>query len=67
MTESEYEWWGEFRAQNSTNISPMELDMISDIYKRIFQLRNKYRPCTCNPREWQRLINELNAVYNTYE
>lgn len=67
MTESEYEWWGQFRDQNSTNISPMELDMISDIYQRIFQLRKKYRPCTCNPREWQRLINELNAVYNTYE
>lgn len=67
MTEPEYEWWTEFRAKNSDQIDAMELDMISNIYGRIFQLKRKYRPCTCNPREWQRLINELNAVYNTYE
>ena len=67
MTESEYNWMTNFREQQSNTLTPQELDQIASMWNRMMQTKSFYRPCTCNPREWQRLINELNSIYNTYE
>lgn len=66
MTESEYNWMTNFREQKSETITHNESEQIAAMYHRIMQLKRIYRPCTCNPREWQRMINELNSVYDTY-
>lgn len=66
MTEEEYNWMATFRDAESSTITHEESETIAKMYHRIFQLRKIYRPCTCNPREWQRMINELNSVYDTY-
>jgi hypothetical protein len=66
MTEDEFQWWTNFRAQNSPEITANELDRIAAMHSRIFHKRNVYRPCTCNPREWQRLIDDLNKIFETY-
>ena len=66
MTEEEYNWMTAFREAESTTITHEESETIAKMYHRIFQLKRIHRPCTCNPREWQRMINELNSVWETY-
>jgi hypothetical protein len=67
MTEDEYTWWTEFKQVNTQTLSPTEADKVAAIWSRIFQSKRLYRPCSCNPREWQKMINEITIVYNTYE
>jgi hypothetical protein len=67
MTEEEYNWWTEFKNTESTTLSADDATKVSQIWTRIFQAKKLYRPCSCNPREWQKMINELTIVYNTYE
>lgn len=39
---------------------------LSEIHARVFQ-HKYYIPCSCNPREWSRHIDDLRKVYDTYE
>lgn len=67
MVEDEYNWWTEFRKENTTMLSNEQANQVAKIWSRIFQAKKLYRPCSCNPREWQKMINEITIVYNTYE
>lgn len=67
MTENEHQWWTQFIATNSTTISNEETKMIVAIYNRIFQTRRTYKPCKCNPKAWQKMIDEINIIFNTYD
>jgi hypothetical protein len=67
MTEGEYDWWTHFKSVNSQTLSPMEATKIAEIWSRVFQSKRIYKPCTCNPKAWQTMINELTQVYDTYE
>jgi hypothetical protein len=67
MTEQEYNWWTEFKKVNNNILSPLEANEISKMWSRIFQSRRIYKPCTCNPRAWQTMVNELTSVYETYQ
>jgi hypothetical protein len=67
MTEQEYNWWTEFKKVNNTTLSPLEANEISKMWTRIFQSRRIYKPCTCNPKAWQTMVNELTSVYETYQ
>jgi len=39
----------------------------AEIWSRIFRSKRIYKPCSCNPKAWQNMINELTQVYETYE
>ena len=67
MTEAEYNWWTDFRKANPVTLSPMESNEIAKIWSRVFQSRRIQKPCSCNPRAWQDMINELTKVYETYQ
>ena len=67
LNENEFFWWQNFKSQNATHLSKDMADQISAIWSRVFQSRKIYRPCTCNPREWSRMIEDIDKVYNTYE
>lgn len=67
MTEGEYDWWTHFKSINSTTLSPTEATKIAEMWSRIFQSKRIYKPCTCNPKAWQTMINELTQVYETYQ
>lgn len=67
MTEHEYEWWTHFKSVESTTLAPMEANKVAEIWSRIFQSKRIYKPCSCNPKAWQNMINELTQVYETYE
>lgn len=67
MTEGEYDWWTHFKKANDTTLAPMEANKIAEIWSRIFQSKVVKKPCSCNPKAWQEMINELSKVYDTYE
>jgi hypothetical protein len=67
MTEDEYHWWTHFKTVNDTTLAPMEATKIAEIWSRIFRSKRIYKPCSCNPKAWQNMINELTQVYETYE
>ena len=67
MTEGEYDWWTHFKKVNDTTLAPMEANKIAEMWSRIFQSKVVKKPCSCNPKAWQEMINELSKVYDTYE
>jgi hypothetical protein len=66
LTQEEYDYLTKFRETNTSTLSKEELDAISTMWNRVFKTRKFYRPCTCNPKEWQKLINELMIVWKEY-
>ena len=67
MTEGEHDWFTHFKSVNNTTLSPMEADKIAVMWSRIFQSKRIQKPCSCNPKAWQTMINELTQVYDTYQ
>jgi hypothetical protein len=67
LSEKEYAYLTEFQKNKSTELTKQEADEVSSIWNRIFQTRRFYRPCTCNPKAWQEMIDDLIKVYKTYE
>jgi hypothetical protein len=66
MNETEYYWWGNFKSVQTEYLSKEQSDQIAIIWNRIFGKRSFYRPCNCNPREWKRMIDEIDIVYREY-
>ncbi len=66
MTEQEYDYWTFFKKRNPQTLEHEDSEQVARIYSRVFERKSIYRPCTCNPREWQRMINEINKLYDTY-
>jgi hypothetical protein len=66
MTESEFYWWGNFKSIQTEYLSKDQSDQIAIIWNRIFGKRSFYRPCNCNPREWKKMIDEIDIVYKEY-
>lgn len=66
LTEDEYNQLNNFFAEKRTELHKEDTKMVSTIWNRVFQTRKFYKPCTCNPREWQKLTNDLYQIYLTY-
>ena len=66
MTEAEFYWWGNFKSIQTEYLSKDQSDQIAIIWNRIFGKRSFYRPCNCNPREWKKMIDEIDIVYKEY-
>ena len=66
MNETEFYWWGNFKSVQTEYLSKDQSDQIAIIWNRIFGKRSFYRPCNCNPREWKKMIDEIDIVYKEY-
>lgn len=67
LEENEFNSLKEFFADfNERELRPRYHEMLSRIHSRIFQ-HKFYIPCTCNPKEWKRHIEDLKKVYGEYE
>ena len=59
----DYEDWSYFRQGKKDVISPTEFDLVcilhSEYYNHPFE-----KPCTCNPREINRWIADLNVIWD---
>lgn len=66
LTENEFNYLTEFQKVNNTTLTKQEGDEIATIWNRVFQSRKFYRPCTCNPKAWQDMINDLLIIHKEY-
>ena len=67
LEEGEYNFLKEFFVDfNGRELRPRYHEDLSRIHSRIFQ-HKFYIPCTCNPKEWKRHIEDLKKVYGEYE
>lgn len=66
MNESEYNYWVEFKKSSPNNLSKEEADEVAKIWNRLFQTKSFYRPCTCSPSSWQKMIDDIDKIYYTY-
>jgi len=67
LEEKEYNFLKEFFVDfNGRELRPRYHEELSRIHSRIFQ-HKFYIPCTCNPKEWKRHIDDLRKVYGEYE
>ena len=66
LTEQEYNYLNEFQKVKSTTLTKQEGDEVASIWNRVFQSKKFYRPCTCNPKAWQTMIDELLIIYKEY-
>lgn len=64
LTEQEYNYLTELDINNKYSLTPTEQKHILDIYQRVFNKRKS--PTTCSSC-WVQIMNDLKAVYATYE
>jgi len=66
LTQEEYKWLDEYYANQTKKLNASQQDMIAAIHSRIFNHKLQ-KPCTCSPKRWQQLIDELHKVYLEYK
>jgi hypothetical protein len=66
MNEHEYGLWTEYRQRKGKVINTADQQMIAVIHARLFN-HSKYLPCSCDPKAWQDLVNDIDQIYMTYE
>ncbi len=64
MEEKDKDWWVEFRNRPSSRISRKEADKVSELHAKYFNHR-KVELCSCNPKQAQKYINDLNKLYES--
>jgi hypothetical protein len=64
LTEQEYNYLTDLDINNKYSLTPTEQKQILDIYQRVFNKRKS--PTTCASC-WVQIMNDLKAVYATYE
>lgn len=67
MNEDEYNYWTAFKKSSPNNLSKEEADEVAKIWNRLFQTKSYYRPCSCSPSAWQKMIDDIDKIYYTYE
>jgi murein L,D-transpeptidase YafK len=66
MVEEEYQWWKQFQAGDVEFMTNAEATKVAHLHSRIFN-HALHKPCKCTPAKWQKMIDDINAVYDTYE
>lgn len=62
FNKEDYEKWKTFRNNPKSTISGKEFDLVCNLHAQ-YKKHSFYKPCTCNPREIKRWINDLNEIY----
>lgn len=66
MTKEQYIQWDAFRKTKGNTIKRWEATMIAEYYAEVFNKKYK-KPCTCNGKIYQNMINKLNAHFEGIE
>ena len=66
LNKEEYDWLTGYYATATNELTPVAQDQIAAIHARIFN-HKPYKPCTCSPKRWKQLIEELKKVWLEYE
>lgn len=64
MTQSEYEFFAEFKKRRSNSLAFADQEVLLKMYNRIFNANEQHSSCgSC----WKERLNHLDAVFSTYE
>jgi hypothetical protein len=63
FNQTDYDKWTEFRNSVKSTIVQSEKELIVNLYSHYYKKPYKM-PCTCNGKIWQKMINDLNVIYN---
>jgi hypothetical protein len=64
MNQEDYLLWTDFREKKKTSISHDEFEYLCDLHARLFN-HKFYKPCTCRPKEINKMIKDINEVYES--
>ena len=59
----DFKEWEIFRDNPKNTISGREFELVCDLHSR-YHKHSFYKPCTCNPKEIKRWIDDLNNIWN---
>jgi len=63
FNQTDYNNWKEFRESSKSTIVQSEKELIANLYSQYYN--KPYRmPCTCNGKIWQKMINDLNVIFD---
>lgn len=62
FSEQDYIKWKEFRESNKNTIVQSEKELIANLYSHYYN-KPYNMPCTCNGKIWQKMINDLNTIF----
>lgn len=66
MSETRYKQWTEFRANPTEVLETKDQKLIAHMHAELFD-HALHEPCTCTPKAWQNMIDDINGIYTTYE
>ena len=66
MDQKDYNNWKAFREADANSLREQEQKLIVHLHAKLFN-HDTYKPCTCAPKKWQKMIDELNTLYDSYE
>ena len=66
MTQIEYDRWTRFKEESGERLTREEMEVVVRYHARLFN-HPIHRPCTCTPKRWMSMIDEINQVYETYD
>lgn len=62
MNEQDAIEWEKFRESSKSRLHSDEVELIARLHAHYYKHKYK-KPCTCNPRQIQAWINDLNQTY----
>jgi hypothetical protein len=65
LTKDEYDWLNNYYAAQKPSLSTTQQKKIAEIHARIFN-HKLFLPCTCSPKRWSQMIEELRKVFLEY-
>lgn len=67
MTRTQYEMWKVFREnQKGETLTIPQQEVVVTLHAELFKHKKK-RPCSCNPKEWRKYVDDINLIYGTYK
>ena len=63
FNQTDYNNWKEFRESSKSTIVQSEKELIANLYSQYYNKPYKM-PCTCNGKIWQKMINDLNLIFD---
>jgi hypothetical protein len=66
LTADDYQWLDKFYSEPHYTINEEQQDVIANLHARLFNHKLQ-KPCTCSPKRWKQLVDELRTIYNEYK
>ena len=66
LNEEEYQFLTTFFATYTNVLDGKDANQLAHIWSRVFKSRKLYKPCSCTPKLWLALIEDLRKIYVNY-